>query len=84
VAVHRVLVERHEHVDLVTLAEDGLVARSERQEDVAAANDGLVGVVGVHVQAAADEDTGENIAGGGDALARRPANAYRKVDSAHR
>ena len=50
---------------------------------MAAANDGLVGVVGVDVEAAADEDPRQDVAGGGDALARRAANADGKVDSAH-
>jgi hypothetical protein len=35
---------------------------------VAAADDGLVGVVGVEMEAAATEDLGEDVSGSGDAL----------------
>ena len=68
VAIHRVLVERDEDVDLVAHAADRRVAGPNGEESVAAANDRLVGVVGVEVQAAPREDAGQNVSGGGDAL----------------
>ena len=83
VSIHRVLIQRHEHVDLVAVTQDRLLTRAEGQEDVPTANDGLVGVVGVHVEPAADEDPGQNVAGSGDPLARRAADPDGEVDSAH-
>ena len=83
VPIHRVLIQRHEHVELVAVAQDRLVTRAEGQEDVTAANDGLVGVVRVDVEPAADEDPRQDVAGSGDTLARRAANADGKVDSLH-
>ena len=68
VAIHRVLVERDEDVDLVPHVAHRRVARPNGQESVPAANDRLVGVVGVEVEPAPREDAGENIPGGGDAL----------------
>src|SRR5207249_11493978 len=83
VSIHGVLIQRDEHIDLVTLTENGLVTRAEGQEDVTAANDGLVRIVGIHVEPAADEDPRQNVAGSGNSLARRATNTNGKVDSAH-
>ena len=47
---------------------DVVGAGADGEEGVAAADDGLVGVVGVEVQAAAAEDLGEDVAGSGDTL----------------
>ena len=43
-------------------------AGADGEEGVAAADDGLIGVVGVEVEAAAAEDPGEDVSGSGDAL----------------
>ena len=53
----------------------GAVAGADGQESVAAADDGLVGVVGVEMEAAPRENAGENVSGGGDALAVLAADA---------
>ena len=82
-AIHRVLIERHEHVELVAVAQHGLVAGAEGQEDVTAANDGLVGIVGVHVKPAADEDPRQDVAGGGDTLTGRAPDTDSQVDVLH-
>ena len=50
VPVHRVLIERHHDVELIAEAEHRLVAGAEREKNVAAAHNGLVGVVSVQVQ----------------------------------
>src|SRR2546428_12242489 len=83
VPIHRVLIQRQEHVELVAVTQDRLVTRTEGQKNVAATNDGLVGVVRIDVQPAADEDARQDVAGSGDTLARRAANADGKVDSLH-
>ena len=82
-AVHRILVQRNQHVELVAHAADRAVAGADGQKRVPAANDGLVSVVGVDVQAAPREDAGENITGGGDALAVLAANANCKINCCH-
>ena len=43
---------------------------------MAAANDGLIGVIGVEMQPAAAEDLRKNIAGRGHTLTGRAANTY--------
>ncbi len=75
VAIHRVLIERDEDVDLVAHVAHGRVARANGQERVPAANDRLVGVVGIEMEPAPREDAGENVPGGGDALTVLAANA---------
>ena len=79
VAIHRVLVERDEHVDLVTHVAHGRIARANGQESVSAADDRLIGVVSVEMQPAPRENAGENVAGGGDALAVLAADADREI-----
>ena len=54
---------------------DGLGAGADHEEGVAAADDGLIRVVGVEVQAATAENLGEDVAGGGDTLAGSAADA---------
>src|SRR4029450_960482 len=83
-AIHRVLIEGHQNVELVTERENWFIAGAKREENVAAANDRLVRIVGVQVQPAADEDPRQNIAGRGDSLARRAANSNREIDFRHR
>ena len=67
-SVHRVLVERDQQVDPV--AHIGYLARTGAncQEGMAAANDGLIGVVRVQMQPAAAENLRKNIAGRGHTL----------------
>src|SRR6202043_313902 len=49
VAVHRVLVEGNEEIEAVAHVGDGIGTGADGEEGVAAANDGLIGVVGVEV-----------------------------------
>ncbi len=83
VAIHGVLIERDHHVELVAEAEDRLVAGAQREKDVAAAHDGLIGVVGVQVQTAAHEDARQDVAGRRDALTRRAADCNREINCRH-
>ena len=50
---------------------------------MAAADDGLVGVVGIYVQAAAREDAGKDVARAGDALAVFTADPDCKINDCH-
>ena len=67
-AIHGVLVQRDQQVDPVAHVGDFLRAGANGQKGVATADDGLVGVVGVQMQAAAAEDLRENVARSGNAL----------------
>lgn len=82
-AIHRVLIERHQNVELVAEAQDRLVAGPEGQKDMAAADDGLIGVVGVEVKSAPDEDGGQDISRRRDSLPGGAADADGKIDFAH-
>src|SRR6266498_4361095 len=62
-AIHRVLIEGNQNVELVTETENRGIAGAKREENVAATNDRLVGVVSVQVQPATDEDPRQDIAG---------------------
>jgi hypothetical protein len=75
VAVHRVLIERDEHVDLVTHVAHRRIARTNGQEGMPAPDDRLIGVVSIEMEPAPREDAGENVPRGGDALAVLAANA---------
>ena len=68
---------------LVAHAAHRAVAGADGQEGVAAADDGLVGVVGVEVEAAAREDARQNVPGAGDALAVFTADADCKINCSH-
>ena len=68
VAIGGVLIEGDEEVEVAVGGADVVGAGADGEEGVAAADDGLVGVVGVEVQAAAAEDLGEDVSGSGDAL----------------
>ena len=70
-AIHAVLVEGNEQVDAITHIGDLFRARTNREKCVAAANDRLIGVVGVEVQASTAEDFGEDISRRGHALSCR-------------
>ena len=73
--IHRVLIERDEHVDLVTHVAHGRIARANGQEGVPPTDDRLIGIVGIKMEPAPREDAGENVPRGGDALAVFAANA---------
>ncbi len=83
VTIHGVLIERHHDVELVAEAEHRLVAGAKREKDMAAAHDGLVGVVGVQVQPAAHENARQDIARRRNALTRRAADRNRKINLGH-
>ncbi len=57
---------------------------AQGEEDVPAADDRLVGVVRVEMQAAPHEDAGENVAGCCDALAGGATDSDRYVHAAPR
>src|SRR4029079_13509514 len=78
-AIHRVLIERNEDVDLVPHVGHRRVTRPDGQEGMPSTNDRLVGVVSVEVESAPREDASENVAGGGDALAVFTAYADREI-----
>src|SRR6185312_11249569 len=78
VPIHAVLVERNEQVDAVTHVGDLFGAGTNGKKSVAPANDGLIGVVGVEVEAAPAEDLCENVAWSGNALSSRATDADRK------
>ena len=77
-AIHGVLVQRDQQVDAVTHVGDLFRAGANRQKSVAAANDGLIGVVGIQVQAAPAEDLCEDVARSGDTLSGRASDADSK------
>ena len=79
VAIHGVLIERNQQVDSVAEAGDALRTGADRQECMSAANDGLIGVVGIQVQAAPAEDPGENVAWRGDSLSCGASDTDAKV-----
>src|SRR5207253_9991033 len=83
VSIHRVLIERNEHVDLVAHVADRPVAGANRQKSVAAANDRLVSVVGVEMQPAPRKDERENVPSGSDPLAVTTANADCEINFVH-
>src|SRR6266849_7801788 len=74
-AIHGVLVEGDDQVELVAGRQDRSVARSQGEKDVPATNDRLIGVVGVEVQATADEDTRQDVTWRSDTLTRCAADA---------
>src|SRR5207302_5140814 len=73
-AVHGVLVECDQHVQPVAGTQDGLVAGPEGEQDVSAADDRLIGAVGLQVQTPSNKDARQNVARGGNPLACRAAN----------
>ena len=74
-AIHRVLIEGHQNVELVTERENRGIAGAKREENVAAANDRLLRIIGIQVQSATNKDPRQYIAGGGDSLACCTANS---------
>ncbi len=68
VAIHRVLVQRDQQIQAVTHVGDFLWTSADRKKRVPTANDRLIGVVSIQVQAAAAEDFREDVARCCDAL----------------
>jgi hypothetical protein len=83
VPIHRVLIERNKDIDLVTHVPDSTIARANCQERMAAADDGLVGVVSVEMQPAARKDQRQNVSGGSDPLAVLAAYADCEINFVH-
>src|SRR5262249_13831743 len=83
VPIHRVLVERNEHVDLVTHVADRPVAGANCEESMAAAYDRLVSVVGVEMQPTPRKDKRQNVPGGGDPLAVLTPNTDCDINRRH-
>src|SRR5215467_7036093 len=81
--VHRVLVQGDQHVVFIAHAAHGAIAGADGEKRVAPANDGLVGVVGVNVEATAGEDARQNITSARDALPVFTTNPNCKVDGSH-
>ena len=79
VAVHGVLVKAQQQVHLIAVAKDFLVADTEGEEDVAAADDGLVCVVCAEMQPAPHDYAGENVAGSSDTLACLSPDAHCEI-----
>ena len=81
VAIHRVLIEADQEIQLVPVRVRLFILHSDGEQDMPSPNDGLIGVVGVQVQPTANKNTGQDVAGGRDPLAGGPANRERKVES---
>jgi hypothetical protein len=83
VTIHCILVERDEEIDLVAHAPYRTVPGANGEKGMPAANDRLVGVVSVEVQAAPGENQGENVPGRCDPLAIFTADSDRKIYFVH-
>jgi len=75
-AIGGVLIERNEEIEGTVGGGDLAGAGADGEEGVAAADDGLIGVVGVEMEAAAAEDLGEDVSGSGDALTGGASDTY--------
>ena len=74
-AIHCILIERDQQIEAVTHVRDFLGTGTNGEKGVATANDGLIGVVGIEVQAAAAENLGEDVARCSDTLTGGAPNA---------
>ena len=79
VSLYGVLVEGHQKVQVVAVGVDLLLADSDPEPDVAAADDGLVAVVGIDVEAHAGDAVGQSVAGLVESVSRRRSNADGKL-----
>ena len=82
-AIHRVLIEGNQNIELVPETENRGIAGAKREENVAAANDRLVRIIGVQVQPPAHEYPRQDIAGCGDSLAGRTTDCNGKINVGH-
>ena len=73
-AIHRVLVQGDQQIDAIAHVGDLVRTGANGKEGMAAANDGLIGVVDVQVQSTAAENLREDVAGGSNALTSGAAN----------
>ena len=80
VPVGGVLVQTQKKVQLISMSQHFLLPHSHGEEDVASTDDGLIGVVGVEVKAAAHKDPGQNVARGGNALTGLAANSHGEIE----
>ena len=67
-ASHGVLVERQQQIQLISMIKHLLIRHSHREKNMAASNDGLIGIVGVQMKPPAHKDPGQNIAGRSNSL----------------
>ncbi len=74
VAIHGVLVQWDQQIDPIAHALHFIDAGANREKRMAAANDGLIRVVGVQMQPAPAEDQCEDVAWRGNTLTGRAAN----------
>ena len=75
VAIHRVLIQRDQQIQAVTHVGDFFRASADREKSVATADDRLIGVVRIQVQAPAAENLREDVSGCSDALTGGASNA---------
>src|SRR4029450_12523690 len=76
--VHRVLIERDQEVDSIAEALHFFFTSANREERVPPANNGLIGVVGIDMQTASDEQFCEYISRCGYTLSCGSADRHRK------
>lgn len=82
-SVHRVLIEADYQVDDIAMGADLAVTATDGEEGVATADDGLVGVVGVHVDALASKQASEDVPRSRDALSSSAADADYVIERTH-
>ena len=82
-SVHRVLIEADYQVDDIAMGADLAVTATDSEEGVAAADDGLVGVVGVHVDAPTSKQASEDVPRSRDALSSSAADADYVIERTH-
>ena len=80
VPVGSVLVKAEEKIQLVAVVEHFLFANADGEEDVAASDNGLVGVIGVEMKAPAHENAGQNVARGGDSLTGFTTDGHGEIE----
>ena len=73
-AVHAVLIQRHEQINPISHVGNFIRAGTNRQKRMAAPDYGLVGVVSIQIQAASAEDLGEDVARRSHTLPSRSSN----------
>src|SRR5262249_53548387 len=83
VPIHRVLIERNEHVDLVAHVTDGPIARANGQKSMTATDNRLVSVVGVEMKTAPRKNKRENVPSGSDPLTVLAPNSDCEVNFVH-
>ena len=82
-SVHRVLIEADYQVDDIAMGANLAVAATDGEEGVAAADDGLVGVVGVHVDAPTSKQASEDVPRSRNTLSSSAADADYVIERTH-